>query len=84
MMLDRDSITLDTRNAFEVSVGKFEGALDFGMREFSQFPEKLRESGLPKDKKILIYCTGGIRCEVLSMLVHLLLKKLCDYLQPKH
>lgn len=62
-MKSEDVITLDTRNAFEVGVGKFENAIDFGMTSFSQFPQKLKESGLPKDKKFLIYCTGGIRCE---------------------
>lgn len=58
-----DNIVIDTRNDYEVELGKFRGALDFKMSEFTEFPAKLREAQIPKEKTVLIYCTGGIRCE---------------------
>lgn len=62
-MQDPDTIVLDTRNDYEVEIGKFKKAIDFKLEEFNEFPERLRESGISKDKRVLIYCTGGIRCE---------------------
>lgn len=62
-MKDPDVVVIDTRNDYEIEIGKFKNALDFKIAEFSEFPEKLAESGIAKDKKVLIYCTGGIRCE---------------------
>lgn len=60
---DPEVVVLDTRNDYEVEIGKFRGALDLKLNEFREFPEKLKSAGLPKDKKVLMYCTGGIRCE---------------------
>lgn len=57
------TLVIDTRNDYEVEIGKFRTATDFKIKEFAEFPERLRESQVPKDQKILIYCTGGIRCE---------------------
>jgi UPF0176 protein len=63
----RPVVLLDTRNAFEVEHGTFEGAIDFGITKFSQFPEAInqaaREEILFQDKTIVSFCTGGIRCE---------------------
>ena len=61
--LKEKPVVLDIRNNYEVRVGKFEGALDLNLDQFKKFPEKLKQSQLNKDKKTLIYCTGGIRCE---------------------
>jgi UPF0176 protein len=58
-----EAVVLDTRNDYEVGIGKFKGAVDFNMCEFQDFPAKLETSGLPKEREVLIYCTGGIRCE---------------------
>jgi UPF0176 protein len=58
-----NTVVLDTRNDYEVKIGKFSNAIDPKLNIFSDFPEYLEENPLPKDKKILIYCTGGIRCE---------------------
>ena len=58
-----DALVLDTRNDYEVALGKFRGAVDFDTREFREFPERARAAGIAKDKPILMYCTGGIRCE---------------------
>jgi UPF0176 protein len=58
-----NTVVLDTRNDYEVKIGKFNNAIDPKLNIFSDFPAYLEENPLPKDKKILIYCTGGIRCE---------------------
>lgn len=56
-------VLIDTRNDYEVKVGKFRGAIDPKIKHFSEFPEYVRQSGIAKDKPVLMYCTGGIRCE---------------------
>lgn len=60
---EKDVVVIDTRNWYEVEIGKFKNAVSFGLNEFQEFPEKIKSSNIPKDKKVLIYCTGGIRCE---------------------
>lgn len=57
----RDMVVLDTRNEYEMEYGAFEGAMNLHLDEFGQFPE--RAKALPKDKPIVMYCTGGVRCE---------------------
>lgn len=55
---------LDTRNDYEVKLGTFDGALDLGIGNFRHFPDAVRK--LPEDMKdqpIVMFCTGGIRCE---------------------
>jgi len=54
---------VDTRNFYETEVGMFRGAVDLKLRKFSDFPEKMRSLDVPKESKVLMYCTGGIRCE---------------------
>ena len=55
---------LDTRNGFEVDRGAFEGAIDWRLQRFSEFPAALaRHRDSLRDKTIVSYCTGGIRCE---------------------
>ncbi|TSC59281.1 MAG: hypothetical protein Greene041662_605 [Candidatus Peregrinibacteria bacterium Greene0416_62] len=63
MLQNHDVTVIDTRNHFEIEVGKFRGAIDPKIQQFSEFPEYVRTSKIPKGKKILLYCTGGIRCE---------------------
>lgn len=59
-----DLIVLDTRNECEVAIGKFEGAIDPKIQHFRDFPKYIDENlELFKDKQVLMYCTGGIRCE---------------------
>lgn len=65
-----DHVVIDTRNDYEVELGKFRGALDFKMSEFTEFPAKLREANIPVEKTVLIYCTGGIRCEKAILEMH--------------
>ncbi len=60
---DPDVLVLDTRNDYEVDIGKFKNAVDFRTKEFREFPEALKKANLNKETKVLMYCTGGIRCE---------------------
>jgi UPF0176 protein len=69
-MKDPEVVVLDTRNDYEVDIGKFRSAVDFRTKEFREFPEAVRQSGIPRDKKILMYCTGGIRCEKAILEMH--------------
>ncbi len=60
----RPVVMLDTRNAFEVDAGAFEGALDWRLAKFSDFPAALAAHQTEFDGKTVVsYCTGGIRCE---------------------
>ena len=58
------------RNRNEVALGRFKGAIDPFTASFSEFPTWVRKhSSELKDKKVLLYCTGGIRCEKASAYV---------------
>ena len=62
-----DVLVLDTRNEYETRVGKFENAIDLNLDTFRDFPKAIES--LPeeyKNKQIVMYCTGGIRCEKAS------------------
>lgn len=60
----QDLVILDTRNNYEVAVGKFIGAITPDIRYFRQFPEYIEQNiDQFKDKTVLMYCTGGVRCE---------------------
>jgi UPF0176 protein len=60
----RPVVMLDTRNAFEVDAGAFEGALDWGLTKFSEFPQAVAAHRAElQGKTVVSYCTGGIRCE---------------------
>lgn len=64
---DPDVILVDTRNDYETKVGIFEGAIDPNMKIFTEFPEWVEKNLDPaKDKKVAMFCTGGIRCEKAS------------------
>ena len=62
---DPDSVIMvDTRNDYEVRIGTFEGALDPSIKNFKEFPQWVRDNlSTDKKKKIVTFCTGGIRCE---------------------
>ncbi len=64
---DEDVVVLDGRTDYEFDLGHFKNAIRPEVKSFKEFPEWIRKnlSGY-KDKKILTYCTGGIRCEKLS------------------
>lgn len=60
---EQDYVIIDTRNWYEYEIGTFKGAINPNIEKFTDFPKFMEEQGIPKDKKMLIFCTGGIRCE---------------------
>ena len=70
---DPDVVLVDTRNEYETRVGIFEGAIDPNIEVFTEFPDWVNKNLNPyKNKKVAMFCTGGIRCEKASsyMLAH--------------
>jgi len=66
----RPVVTLDTRNAFEVDHGTFEGAIDWRIDKFTQFPQALLDHKAElQGKTVVSFCTGGIRCEKAAILM---------------
>ena len=73
LIADEETLVLDTRNAFEVAMGTFAGAVDPRIASFGQFKDFVARTLDPaKHRKIAMFCTGGIRCEKASsyMLAH--------------
>ena len=67
---DEEVIIVDTRNEYETRVGVFENAIDLNLSTFKDFPKAIQN--LPeeyKKKQIVMYCTGGIRCEKASVVM---------------
>jgi len=63
----RDITILDTRNDFEIEYGTFENAVNLHLQRFTQFSEALDElDAAAKEKPVVMFCTGGIRCEKAS------------------
>jgi UPF0176 protein len=64
-LISRDDVILiDTRNDYEYKAGTFKGAIDPKTETFREFPEYVRSQlAEQKDKKVAMFCTGGIRCE---------------------
>lgn len=66
-LLDEDTIVLDTRNDYEYDLGHFKGAIRPDIRNFRELPDWVVENKEKfMDKKVVVYCTGGIRCEKFS------------------
>lgn len=63
MKEEEDFVIIDTRNWYEYKIGTFKGALNPNIEKFTEFPQYIEAQGISKDKKMLIFCTGGIRCE---------------------
>lgn len=61
-----DTVILDVRSNYEHHVGKFKNALTLDIENFRDFPEKVKELDHLKNKKVITYCTGGIKCEKAS------------------
>lgn len=60
----RPVVLLDTRNGFEIDVGTFDGALDWRLDKFGDFPDAVdRHRASFAGKTVVSFCTGGIRCE---------------------
>jgi predicted sulfurtransferase len=66
----KEVIVLDTRNDYEMRLGKFENAVDLEIETFRQFPSAIKQ--LPEEMKgtpVVMYCTGGVRCEKASVMM---------------
>jgi len=61
-----DVVILDVRSNYEHNVGKFKNAVTLDIENFRDFPDKISELEQYKGKKIITYCTGGIKCEKAS------------------
>ena len=69
---DDDTLVLDVRNTYEWKVGRFKNAEAppcETFRDFEKYAEELKTTHDPKKQKVMMYCTGGIRCEVYSSLL---------------
>ena len=68
LIADPGTLVIDTRNAYEVAIGSFEGAIDPGTERFREFPQWVERELRPlvaerRPRAIAMFCTGGIRCE---------------------
>lgn len=61
-----DFVIIDARNNYEARVGKFKNAITPSAHNFKDFPEFAKRLSEFKDKEIVTYCTGGVRCEKAS------------------
>lgn len=69
-MQEEDVMIIDARNDYEYDLGHFRNAVRPDVRTFKQFPAWIKKNAEKfRDKKILTYCTGGIRCEKFSGLL---------------
>ena len=60
----RDITVLDTRNDYEIEYGTFESAVNLHIGEFTEFPKATQQlDDVAKEKPLVIFCTGGVRCE---------------------
>ena len=74
LIKDKNTIIIDTRNHYEVSIGSFKEAINPNTKNFSEFPEWVNNNlenhlGNENSKNIAMFCTGGIRCEKATTLL---------------
>lgn len=66
---NEDFVIVDARNDYESKIGKFKNAITPGIENFRDFPQIIPQLEQFKDKKVVLYCTGGVRCEKASALL---------------
>ena len=74
LIKDQNTIVIDTRNHYEVSIGSFKKSINPNTKNFSEFPEWVDDNlekylGNENSKNIAMFCTGGIRCEKATTLL---------------
>ncbi|MAW21873.1 MAG: sulfurtransferase [Euryarchaeota archaeon] len=70
LLNDDDLVLLDTRNTYETRLGTFQNAIELDLDTFRSFPEAVAKLGEEyKDKEIVMFCTGGVRCEKASVIM---------------
>ena len=68
LITDPDTVIVDTRNEYEYQIGTFENAISPKTTNFREFPDFVKQKlDSKKNKKVAIFCTGGIRCEKASI-----------------
>ena len=65
----REVTILDTRNDYELRVGTFENAIDLDIKTFRDFPKAVQNLQQDKSTPVVMFCTGGIRCEKASVVM---------------
>ena len=64
LISDPEVVLIDTRNDYEIGIGTFQNAVNPKTESFREFPQYVKENLDPeKNKKVAMFCTGGIRCE---------------------
>ncbi|WP_284928391.1 oxygen-dependent tRNA uridine(34) hydroxylase TrhO [Candidatus Phytoplasma sp. AldY-WA1] len=67
---EKDVVVLDVRNDYEYDLGHFRNSINPKISNFRDFPEWVEKNlSFLKNKKVLTYCTGGVRCEKASILL---------------
>lgn len=66
---NEEFVIVDARNDYESKIGKFKNAITPNIETFRDFPKIIPELKKYKDKKVVLYCTGGVRCEKASALL---------------
>lgn len=67
LIAEPDVLVVDARNAYEVRIGSFQGAIDPQTERFRDFPDYVAQALDPSQhRKVAMFCTGGIRCEKAS------------------
>ena len=67
---NEDIVLLDTRNTYETRLGSFQNSIELGIRTFRAFPDAVANMDTSlKDKQIVMFCTGGVRCEKASVIM---------------
>ena len=73
LIQDKDTIVIDTRNDYEYSIGTFKNSINPNTVRFREFPDWVRNQNFTdedkKNKKVAMFCTGGIRCEKASSMM---------------
>ena len=66
---NEDMVVVDMRNNYEYEVGRFDGAIQPNTTKFYELPKNIKNLKIDKNKKVVTYCTGGIRCEKATALL---------------
>ena len=73
LIQDKDTILIDARNDYEYSIGTFKNSINPNTVRFREFPDWVRNQNFTdedkKNKKVAMFCTGGIRCEKASSMM---------------
>ena len=66
LISDPETLIIDVRNDYETDIGTFKNSMIPNMKDFTEFPEFVENEIPNNNKKVAMFCTGGIRCEIAS------------------